>query len=84
VDPVKFPNGSFLFGYDEALKNPAWMVYAHLKINTTYPNSTGDKMTDRRLGCSRSVRATWTRMSETSPLENVKRPMSRTTGALAA
>lgn len=49
VDPVKFPNGSFRFGYDEALKNPAWTAYADFKVNTTYPNSTGDYQTDTRL-----------------------------------
>lgn len=49
VDPVKFPNGSFRFGYDEALKNPAWTAYADFKVNTTYPNSTGDYKTDTRL-----------------------------------
>ena len=49
VDAVKFPNGSFRLGYDEALKNPVWTAYADFKVNTAYPNSTGDYQTDTRL-----------------------------------
>ena len=49
VDAVKFPNGSFRLGYDETLKNPVWTAYADFKINTAYPNSTGDYQMDTRL-----------------------------------
>lgn len=48
-DPVKFPSGSFMFGYDETLKNPVWTAYADFKVNTPYANSTGDYQTDTRL-----------------------------------
>jgi DNA/RNA endonuclease G (NUC1) len=49
VDPVHFPNGSFMFGYDETLKNPAWTAYADFKVNSTFLNSGGDYQTDTRL-----------------------------------
>lgn len=49
VDAVKFPNGAFRFGYDEALKNPAWTAYGDFKVNTTYANGGGDYQTDTRL-----------------------------------
>lgn len=49
VDPVHFPNGSFMFGYDETLKNPAWTAYADFKVTSTFANSSGDYQTDTRL-----------------------------------
>jgi len=49
VDAVKFPNGAFRLGYDEALKNPAWTAYGDFKVNTTYANGGGDYQTDTRL-----------------------------------
>lgn len=48
-NPVQFPNGSFMFGYDESLKNPAWTAYADFKVSSTFANSSGDYQTDLRM-----------------------------------
>ena len=57
VDPVRFPNGAFMLGYDEALKNPAWTSYADFKVLSTFPNSTGDYQTDIRLEAPQVTKA---------------------------
>jgi DNA/RNA endonuclease G (NUC1) len=49
VDSVKYPNGAFRLGYDEALKNPVWTAYVNFPVKTPYANSTADYTTDLRL-----------------------------------
>ncbi|MBK8791423.1 MAG: DNA/RNA non-specific endonuclease [Holophagaceae bacterium] len=49
VDAVKFPNGAFRLGYDEALKNPVWTAYVNFPVSLPYANSTADYTADTRL-----------------------------------
>lgn len=48
-DPIRFPNGSFRFGYDEALKNPLWTSYAIFKVSSPYANAGRTFRQDTRL-----------------------------------
>lgn len=49
VDAVKFPNGAFRLGYDEALKNPVWTAYLNFPVHQPYANSQADYTKDPRL-----------------------------------
>lgn len=48
-DTVHFPNGSFRFGYDEALKEPAWTAYGSFTMTTAFPNGSRSFRPDDRL-----------------------------------
>ena len=56
-----FPNGSFRFGYDENLKNPAWTAYANFKFISVFSLTGADPFQeDTRLALPQVAHADYT------------------------